>query len=111
MGSLRAPCGRLGTKTCHSFPQDESFLLSGPQVFLSVIWKLSTGHAISYNKILVTSLGAVSHRIGLATPKLGVFLHSSRFGLATLPAGLAVTGESKGTPGRKPLQYPQTWAG
>lgn len=38
-----------------------------------------------------------------ATPKPGVFLHSACFGLATLPAGLAVTGESKGTPGRKPV--------
>lgn len=47
-----------------------------------------------------------------ATPKLGVFLHPFWFGLASLPAGLAVTGESKkGTPGRKPVQRPLSWAG
>lgn len=32
---------RLVTKPCHPFPRDESFLFSGPQVFSSVIWKLS----------------------------------------------------------------------
>jgi hypothetical protein len=37
----RYVANRLGPNPYHPFPRDEFFLFSGPQVFSSVMWKLS----------------------------------------------------------------------